>query len=84
VDEQDWQPVRIASTEQILARSPGHNVADTPARAIGKIIRVRPLSTSPPCDAGRYFEVHPDDWEILGPPAWASQVCICEYQILAD
>jgi len=78
----EWQPVRIATPEQVRAKVPGHYIVyPYPA---GKIIRVRPATTLPLCGFGREFEVHPDDWHIIGVPSWASQVAICEAQILAD
>lgn len=77
MNEEDWQPVRIATNEIVLKRDSGH--CPIPDGKAGKLLRVRPTDVTPACLADRSFEIHPDDRVITDGCKY-----ICEHQILAD
>ena len=87
MDEQDWQPVRIAPPP----KNKGHLHFETilmMAKRNGTVIRVRPeippkLTYADPGDRG--FEVHPEDQRVFdGFDKYGRQTHVCLCQILAD
>ena len=92
-EENEWQPVRIATSEHALkfhTHDPGFVT-----KYAGQIIRVRQseeareaylhvMRSSFGCPSTYMFEVHPDDFKRLWPCELFGRCCLCEHQILAD
>ena len=78
----DWQPVVIVNDGDKMHKRAGRR-AYKMASVHGKRVRVRPIDAAFPdyCD-GRFYEVHPDDYEIIG-CSWGDAL-FCEHQILTD
>jgi hypothetical protein len=78
--ENEWQPVRLASVEEIAKYH--FKVSDNDSVGAGEIILVRPLirDREPDewCPGGRSFEIHPEYCQ------WHHMRLICEHGILAD
>lgn len=77
----DWQPVRMNSAEAVFELHGGVGIdLETSRLNEGLLLRVRPISEIPPCNATRGFEIHPDDiHKTHDRKRW-----LCEHQILAD
>lgn len=99
MEENDWQPVRIAPKETIARfHCPDPGEVSKWGRAdklAGSLIRVRiseeareQLQTQHRlylhCHARRFVEVHPEDAARLWPEIEGSYIGLCEHQILAD
>ena len=84
MSEDGYQPVRIAPVNSHSGTIPVWR------SLVGKVVRVRPSSRIPlnldlnGCDAIEFYDVHPNDWEILGWNCWDSDPQLCSHQILAD
>jgi hypothetical protein len=77
MEENDWQPVLLASLAQILKTCPRHlRRKDLSYWPKPKRVRVRPTGNTNLVGCKTY-QIHPSD--DFGPPGY-----ICEHQILAD
>lgn len=83
MDEQGWQPVRIAPI-----RSPhpcdGEDAMENWEAIIGQIVRVRPTPHRTSTCGSKAYEIHPDDLPSMT-SVWVDvSAYVCEHQILAD
>lgn len=87
MEEQEWQPVRIAPLSHVskfhLKCEPDDEVG------CGQIIRVRPtgeIRHDQWCEGGKCYEIHPEDRTRVGfnEILWSYPQLICEHGFFAD
>ena len=79
----EWQPARITPESNSELCQPGmpHLLDGRWDKAMGTIIRIRPIEIKLPRCFGRHFEIHPDDRVKIGA---AESDLLCEHQIETD